>query len=268
MSGFAVNGDGRAQSSMGIGVGDYNRDGKLDLFITTFSDDYKALYHNDGDAAFTDVSFKAGLGSPTIPFLSWGAGFLDFDNDGLLDIFIANGHVYPIADKTEWGTTWAQRPLLFRNLDGGKFQEVPAATGSGLADVIPSRGAAFGDLFNDGHIDVVLNNIDSPPTLLRNAVSNSNHWLTLKLVGGPQSPRDAMGAKVFLTAGGFRQRADVSSGGSYGSNSDPRVHFGLGTATKVDKLEVHWPSGAVEQISIPGVDRIITLIEGKNLSPP
>src|SRR6202521_4637320 len=120
MSGFAVNGDGRAQSSMGIGVGDYNRDGKLDLFITTFSDDYKALYRNDGDAAFTDVSFKAGLGNPTIPFLSWGAGFLDFDNDGLLDIFIANGHVYPIADKADWGTTWAQRPLLFRNLDGAK----------------------------------------------------------------------------------------------------------------------------------------------------
>jgi hypothetical protein len=267
VSGLAVNGDGRAQSSMGIGVGDYNRDGKLDLFITTFSDDYKALYRNDGDSAFTDVSFKAGLGNPTIPFLSWGTGFLDFDNDGLLDIFIANGHVYPIADKTDWGTTWAQRPQLFRNLDGAKFQEVPPATGSGLAVVIPARGAAFGDLFNDGHIDVVLNNMDSPPTLLRNSVNNLNHWLTLKLVGGPKSPRDAIGAKVFLTAGGFRQRADVFSGGSYGSSSDPRLHFGLGTASKVDKLEIHWPSGAVEQIPIPGVDRIITVIEGRGVSP-
>ena len=252
---------------MGIGVGDYNRDGKLDLFITTFSDDYKALYRNDGDADFTDVSFKAGLGPPTIPFLSWGAGFLDFDNDGFLDIFIANGHVYPIADKTNWGTTWAQRPLLFRNLDGAKFQEVPPTTGSGLAAVVPARGAAFGDLFNDGHIDVVLNNIDSAPTLLRNAVNNSNHWLTLKLVGGPKSPRDAIGAKVFLTTGGFRQRADVFSGGSYSSSSDSRVHFGLGAAAEVDKLEVRWPSGAVEQLAISGVDRILTVTEGKSVGP-
>ena len=201
MSGFAVNEDGRAQASMGIGVGDYNRDGKLDLFITTFSDDYKALYRNDGDAAFTDVTFKPDSAIPPFRF-SVGAPVSSTSTMmACLDIFIANGHVYPIVDKTEWGTTWAQRPLLFRNLDGAKFQEVPPATGSGLADVISARGAAFGDLFNDGHIDVVLNNIDSPPTLLRNVVKNSNHWLTLKLVGGPKSPRDAIGAKVFLTAG-------------------------------------------------------------------
>jgi len=268
-SGFAVNEEGRAQASMGIGVGDYNRDGKLDLFVTTFSDDYKTLYRNDGGANFTDVSFRAGLGNPTIPFLAWGCGFLDFDNDGLLGIFIANGHVYPVADRAEWGTTWAERPQLFRNLDGAKFQEVPPATGTGLAVVASSRGAAFGDLFNDGHIDVVLNNIDAPPTLLRNAVKNENHWLTLKLVGGPKSPRDAIGAKVFLTAGGVRQRADVFSGGSYGSSSDPRVHFGLGAASKIDKLEIRWPSGAVEEISAPGIDRMLTIVEGKrNTSSP
>ncbi len=268
LSGFAVNEEGRAQASMGIGVGDYNRDGRLDLFITTFSDDYKTLYRNDGGANFTDVSFRAGLGSPTIPFLAWGAGFLDFDNDGLLDVFIANGHVYPIADRTEWGTTWAERPQLFRNLNGSKFQEVPPATGSGLAVVIPARGAAFGDLFNDGHIDVVLNNIDAPPTLLRNVVKNGNHWLALKLVGGPKSPRDAIGAKVFLTAGGIRQRADVFSGGSYASSSDPRVHFGLGAATKIEKLEIHWPSGAVEEFPLPEIDRILTIVEGKGVSRP
>jgi hypothetical protein len=265
-SGFAVNEEGRAQSSMGIGIGDYNHDGKADIFITTFSDDYKTLYRNDGDDSLTDVSFKTGLGAPTIPFLSWGTGFLDFDNDGWLDIFIANGHVYPIADKTEWGTTWAQRPLLFRNIDGKRFQEVPPATGSGLADVITARGAAFGDLFNDGHIDVVLNNLDSIPTLLRGVVKNGNHWITLKLVGGPKSPRDAIGAKVFLTSGGARQRADVLSGGSYGSSSDPRVHFGLGTSTKVDKVEIHWPDGVQEQISIPGIDRIATVVEAKGAS--
>jgi len=262
-SGFAVNEEGRAQSSMGIGIGDYNHDGKADIFITTFSDDYKTLYRNDGDGSLTDVSFKVGLGMPTIPFLSWGAGFLDFDNDSWLDIFIANGHVYPIADKTDWGTTWAQRPLLFRNINGKKFQEVPPATGSGLADIITARGAAFGDLFNDGHIDVVLNNLDSTPTLLRGVAKNGNHWITLKLVGGPKSPQDAIGAKVFLTAGGVRQRADVLSGGSYGSSSDPRVHFGLGTSTKVDKVLVHWPDGVQEEISISGVDRIVTIVEGK-----
>jgi hypothetical protein len=265
-SGFAVNEEGRAQSSMGIGIGDYNHDGKVDIFITTFSDDYKTLYRNDGDGSLTDVSFKTGLGIPTIPFLSWGTGFLDFDNDGWLDIFIANGHVYPIADKTDWGTTWAQRPLLFRNINGKKFQEVPPATGSGLADVVTARGAAFGDLFNDGHIDVVLNNLDSTPTLLRGAVKNGNHWLALKLVGGPKSPRDAIGAKVFLTSDGVRQRADVLSGGSYGSSSDPRLHFGLGSSTKVDKVEIHWPDGARERASISGVDRIVTIVEGKGAS--
>ena len=262
LSGFAVNEEGRAQASMGIALGDYNRDGKLDLFITTFSDDYKTLYRNDGGATFTDVSFRAGIGNSTIPFLAWGAGFLDFDNDGLLDIFVANGHVYPIADRTEWGTTWAERPQLFRNLDGSKFQEVPPATGSGLAVVASARGAAFGDLFNDGHIDVVLNNMDATPTLLRNIAKSANHWLTLKLIGGPKSPREAIGAKVFLTANGVRQRADVFAGGSYASTSDNRVHFGLGSATKIEKLEIRWPSGVVEEISVPGIDRILTVTEG------
>ncbi len=296
MSGFALNEEGRAQASMGIALGDYNRDGRLDLFITTFSDDYKTLYRNDGDlpaeagASFTDVSFKAGLGSPTIPFLGWGTGFLDFDNDGLLDLFIANGHVYPIADQRDWGTTWRQRPQLFRNLDGAKFQEVPPATASGLASVVCARGAAFGDLFNDGHIDVVLNNLDSAPAFLRNVVHNSNHWVTLKLVGqtfpsfasssvaaadlgGRISPptdaplhhssRDAIGAKVFLTAGGIRQRADIFSGGSYASTSDPRLHFGLGSATKVDKLKIFWPSGLREEVILPCIDCIVQILEGK-----
>lgn len=263
LSGFALTNEGLAQASMGIAVGDYNRDGRLDFFVTTFSDDYKTVYRNDGSFSFSDVTYRAGLGSPTIPFLGWGTGFLDFDNDGLLDIFVANGHVYPSVDRRDWGTTWAQRPQLFRNIDGTKFQEVPAATGSGLADVIPARGAAFGDLFNDGHIDVVLNNMDSPPALLRNVVKNGNHWITLKLIGGPKSPRDAIGAKVFLTAGGVRQRADVFSGASYASSSDPRIHFGLGSTTKVDKLEIFWPSGKKTEIAVPGVDRILTVMEGQ-----
>jgi enediyne biosynthesis protein E4 len=265
-SGFSLSEEGRAQASMGVAVGDYNRDGKVDLFVTTFSDDYKPLYRNEGQGYFADVSFRVGLANPTIPFLGWGAGFLDFDNDGLLDLFTVNGHVYPVADSTDWGTTWAQRPLLFRNVDGKKFEEVPPATGSGLAVVIPGRGAAFGDLFNNGHIDVVINNMDSAPTLLRNLVKNSNHWIGLKLIGGPKSPRDAIGAKVFLTADGIRQRADVFSGASYASTSDVRVHFGIGSSAKVDGVEILWPSGAKETLDLPDVDRIFTVREGQGLS--
>jgi enediyne biosynthesis protein E4 len=268
LSGFALNDEGREQASMGIAVGDYNRDGKIDFYITNFSDDYNILYRNEGEATFSDVSFRAGVATVSIPFLGWGTGFLDYDNDGLLDIFVANGHVYPGVDKQDWGTTWVQRPLLFRNLDGNKFQEVAPATGSGLAVLASARGAAFGDLFNDGHIDVVINNIDSPPTVLRNVVKNSNHWVTLKLVGGNKSPRDANGAKAFVTAGGVRQRGDVFSGGSYASSSDPRLHFGLGAATQVDKLEIYWPDGEKETVALPGVDRIYTLVQGKRLVRP
>jgi len=266
LSGFALTEDGRPMASMGIAVGDYNRDGRVDFYVSNFSDDYSVLFKNEGGGILSDVTYQAGLVEPTIPFLKWGTGFLDFDNDGLLDIFVANGHVFPIIDKQNWGTTWAQRPQLFRNLDGTKFQEVPPAAGSGLADVIPARGAAFGDLFNDGHIDVVINNLDSTPTLLRNVVKNGNHWVGFRLIGGPKSPRDAIGAKVFVTAGGVRQRADVFSGGSYGSNSDPRLHFGLGTASKVDKVEIQWPSGTKQEISLPRVDKMFTVDEAKGLS--
>jgi hypothetical protein len=268
LSGFALNDDGREQAAMGIAVGDYNRDGKTDFYITNFSDDYNTLYRNDGDGNFSDVTIRAGLADPKYPFLSWGTAFLDYDNDGLLDIFSANGHVYPGVDQHDFGTTWAQRPLLFRNLDGNKFAEVAPATGSGLAVVITARGAAFGDLFNDGHIDVVLNNIDSTPTLLRNVVRNSNHWVAFKLIGGPKSPRDAIGAKMFVTTGNIRQRGDVFSGGSYASSSDQRLHFGLGAAAKIDRIEIQWPSGAKDIIEVPSVDKIFTIEEGKGIIAP
>jgi len=265
LSGFALNGEGREQAAMGIGVGDYNRDGRVDLYITNFSDDYNTLYRNDGDASFSDVSNKAGVANVTIPFLGWGTAFLDYDNDGLLDIFVANGHVYPEVDKTDWGTTYAQRPLLLRNLDGNKFEEVAPAAGSGLAVLKAARGAAFGDLFNDGRIDVVLNNMDDTPTLLRNVVKNLNHWIAFTLVGSENSPHDAIGAKVFVTAGGVRQRGEVFSGGSYASSSDQRLHFGLGLATKIEKVEIHWPSGMKSEVSPPVVDRFYTVVEGKGI---
>jgi enediyne biosynthesis protein E4 len=268
ISGFALNDEGREQAAMGIAVGDYNHDGKVDFHITNFSDDYNTLYRNDGDGSFSDVSFAAGLAQVTIPFLGWGTGFLDYDNDGWLDIFVANGHVYPGVDKQDWGTTWAQRPLLFRNLRDGKFEEVPANPDSGLGVVVSARGAAFGDIFNDGHIDVVMNVMDSSPVLLRNVVKNENHWITLKLVGGTKSPRDAIGAKVFVTAGGISQRADIFSGGSYASSSDLRAHFGLGAAEKVEKVEIHWPSGTKEEIHLPSIDRMFTVKEGKGIIEP
>jgi hypothetical protein len=261
-SGFALNEDGREQACMGLAVGDYDNDGKPDFYVTNFSDDSNTLYHNEGDALFNDVTFPAGHGTPTIPFLGWGVGFIDFDNDGLKDVFIANGHVYPQVDKYDWGTTWAQRPLLFKNRDGKSFDPVPAATGSGLAVVKSARGAAFGDLDNDGRLDVALNNCDDAPTILRNVTKETGHWLALKLIGGRKSPRDAIGATVWLTAGGKRQRADVISGASYCSQSDLRLHFGLGNATKVDKLEIRWPGGAREILEVKEVDRIMTVTEG------
>ena len=265
-SGYAVNGDGREMASMGIGVGDYLNNGRLDLLNSNFSDDYKVLYRNDGDLNFTDISYPAGIAGASIPFLSWGVGFLDFDNDGWKDIFIANGHVYPPADKQEWGTSWRERPLLFRNLGKGTFAMVPPVTKTGLAIVVPARGAAFGDLFNNGKIDVVLNNIDSTPTLLRNVNADHHHWVELKLIGGPKSPRDAVGASVYLTVGKITQRADVISGGSFASSNDPRVHFGLGEAANVDKVEIHWPSASVETIHLPAVDQIFVVHEGGTIT--
>jgi len=265
-SGYAVNHDGRQTASMGIAVGDYQNNGRLDLLNTTFSDDYKVLYRNDGDLDFSDISYDAGIATATIPFLSWGDGFIDYDNDGWKDIFIASGHVYPQVDQHDWGTSVAERPLLFRNIHGQKFELIPPVKGTGLADVISARGAAFGDLFNDGKIDVVINNVDSPPTLLRNVHDDHHHWGEFKLIGGAKSPRDAVGATIFLTAGNSRQRGDVLSGGSFASSSDPRVHFGLGDATTVDAVEIHWPSGVQEKVSNLALDCIYTIEEGKGIT--
>jgi enediyne biosynthesis protein E4 len=261
-SGFAVNGVGQETASMGIAVGDYENNGMLDIFDTTFSDNYKPLYHNEGDANMTDVSYEIGLGEITVPFLSWGDAFLDYDNDGWKDLLMADGHVYPQADKYNWGTSWKERPMLFHNVGGKKFEPVPAVEGTGLADVIAGRGMAVGDLFNDGKLDAVINVMDGHPVLLRNVDQNTNHWLELKLTGGPKSPRDAVGATVYVKANGMRQRQDVLSGGSYLSTNDPRPHFGLGQATSVDDIEVHWPSGTVEHFTVPGVDRIVPIKEG------
>lgn len=266
ISGFAFNFDGREIASMGLAAGDYMNNGRVDVLDTDFSDDYKALYRNDGHASFTDVSREAGIAQIAVPFVGWGDGLIDYDNDGWKDLMMINGHVYPQVDDHDWGTTYAERPLLFHNNRRGKFVYVPPVKGSGLAVITPGRGAAFGDLFNNGKIDVVINPVDGPPVLLKNVNPDHHHWVELRLVGGPRSPRDAVGATVYLTADGMRQREDVMSGGSYISSNDQRPHFGLGDATDAGTAEIHWPSGRVEKVRLPGVDRIFTITEGKGIT--
>lgn len=262
-SGYAFNKDGRETASMGIAAGDYTNDGRIDLLNTTFSDDYDVLYRNDGAANFSDVSSEAGIANATIPFLGWGDGFFDYDNDGWKDVLIANGHVYPMVDSHAWGISYAERPLLFHNLKSGKFALVPAVQKSGLAVVIAARGMAYGDLFNDGKIDAVINNIDGIPTLLRNVDDDHNHWVELRLVGRGKSPRDAVGATVYLTANGLRQREDVLSGGSFASSNDQRVHFGLGPHPTAAAIEIDWPDRKIERMPLPAVDRVLTVKEGR-----
>jgi len=262
-SGYALNEAGRETASMGIAAGDFENKGLIDIFNTTFSDDYKPLYRNEGDANLTDISFQLGIAEISVPFLGWGDAFLDYDNDGWKDLIMADGHVYPQVDHHPWGTSFAQRPLLFHNMGGKKFEAVPAVEGSGLADVIKGRGLAEGDLFNDGKLDVVINVLDGHPVILRDVSPDKNHWLELKLVGGAKGPRDAVGASVYVTANGMKQRGDVLSGGSYSSTSDSRPHFGLGQSTSVDDIEVRWPGGKVEHFFVPGVDRIVTITEGE-----
>jgi hypothetical protein len=264
-SGYALNENGRETASMGVATGDYRNNGLIDVYNTVFSDDYNPLYRNDGDANFTDISYQMGIAEPTVPFLGWGTAFFDYDNDGWKDIIAANGHVYPAVDQMPWGTSWAQRPLLFHNVNGTNFQLMPAVEGTSLAKTYVGRGLAVGDLFNDGKLDVVINALDGVPALLRNVSSDKNHWIELKLTGGPKSPRDAVGATVYLTANKIKQRGDVVSGGSYESTNDPRVHFGLGDATVIDAVEIHWPSGARERFSVSHVDQIVTLVEGKGV---
>jgi len=273
-SGYALNESGRETATMGIAAGDPLHNGGVDLYNTTFSDDYNPLYRNDGSGNFTDTAYQEGIAEPTVPFLGWGTSFFDYDNDGWLDLFVVNGHVYPQVDAQNWGTTWKERALLFHS-EAGKLKLVPAVEGTGLAKVTTARGMAFGDLFNSGHIDVVVNNMDSTPSLFRNVVKNSNHWIAFKLIGAPSpgagkpgSPRDGVGARVYVTANGFTQRMDVLAGGSFASSSDQRPHFGLGAATKIDKIEIRWPSGRVETVPPPSaVDKIYTVNEGKGSDP-
>ncbi len=244
-SGLAVTADGREQAGMGVDAGDYDGDGRLDLVKTNFSQDYTSLYRNEGDSLFTDVSFRSGLAATLGEYLGWGVGLVDFDNDGRLDLFIANGHIYPDIERT--GTsTYRQRNQLFHNVGGGRFRDATSQIGGPFALKKSSRGAAFGDYDDDGDIDVLVSVLDEGPMLLRNDTTGGN-WITLRLEG-TQSNRSAIGAKVTLEAAGRKQVVEVRSGGSYMSHNDTRVHVGLGAATTADRVAIRWPSGKVETV--------------------
>src|SRR5688572_7650217 len=264
-SGLAVSADGREQAGMGVDVGDYNGDGRLDLVKTNFAQDYTSLYRNEGSGLFVDASFRSGLAATLGPYLGWGVGFIDVDNDALLDVFIANGHVYPDVEKT--GTSsYRQRNQLFRNVGRGQYRHITTEVAGPLLTQQSSRGAAFGDFDNDGDRDVLVSVIDDRPILLRND-SVASHWITLRLQGRT-SNRSAIGARVTIQAGSRRQVTEVRSGGSYISHNDTRVHFGLGTATSVDRVTVRWPNGTLETLgSAVAADRFYVVREGAGIQP-
>ena len=223
-AGVALNAAGTEQASMGVAVGDYNNDGSMDLFITNFSQDSNVLYQNDGSAFFTDVTFPAGLGSTSMAYLGWGTSFVDIDNDGFLDLFIANGHVYPEIDTFEIESRYHEPRQVYRNLGDGRFQELTSEIAGPLVDKKSSRGAAFADYDNDGDIDILVVNMNEPPSLLRNDTASGHHWIGFRLAG-TKSNRDGIGARVTLSAGGMRQTREVRSGGSYLSHNDFRAAF-------------------------------------------
>ena len=259
-SGAAFTEEGRAQSGMGVDSGDYDNDGLPDLIVTNFSHDYSTLRHNDGSLLFTDVSMPSGIGLATLPMLGWGVGFLDYDNDGRRDLFIANGHVFTNIDARNLGTTWKQTNQLFHNEGGGRFREVTNEAGPAFQELHSARGAAFGDFDDDGDTDIIVNNMDEPPSLLRNDGDHRAHWIGFRLLGARRN-RGAVGARVIVRAGSLHQVQEIHAGSSHNSSSDPRLLFGLGAATSVDRIEIRWPLGRVQVLGGLPVDRYHTLRE-------
>ena len=255
-AGTAVNENGSEQGCMGVTAGDYDHDGRMDLFVTNFADEYNTLYHNDGRNGFTDVSYAAKVAAVSLPHVGWGTKFFDYDNDGWIDLFVANGHVYPQLPS------YRQPRLLHRNNHDGTFTEVSAEFGAILTEHRASRGVVFGDLDNDGDVDLLVADLDGTPQLLRNDNGNANNSILIKTVG-VKSNRGGIGARVKVVSGDLAQTDEVRSGDSYISQSDMRLHFGLEKRTKVDSIEVRWPSGTVDKITGVGVNRVITIKEGQ-----
>jgi hypothetical protein len=259
-AGVALNADGRAQAGMGVGAGDYNRDGWLDIVKTNFDDDTTSLYRNLGGGTFDDATVAGGLGVNT-RYLGWGTGFVDFDLDSWPDIFIVNGHVYPEADRIGARYSYDQQKLLYRNLGNGRFEDVSSRAGPGVLVKKGARGAAFGDLFNSGRQDVVVNNMNDSPTLLHDCAPPAGHSLVVQLIG-TRSNRSAIGARVTVSVAGRRLIDEVRSGGSFCSQNDLRIHVGLGARTRADRIDVAWPSGATDGIAEIDADQLVVIREG------
>ena len=260
VAGAAFNEDGREQAGMGSTIGDYDGDGRLDIFKTNFSDDTATLYHNNGDGTFTDVTFNAGLGLRT-KYLGWGTMFLDVDNDAWPDLLLVNGHVYPEVDKHHLGADYEEPRILYRNNGNGTFTDISESAGPGITARWSGRGLAVGDLWNDGRMSAVVSNMNARPSLLVNDVRNSNHWVAIKTVG-TKSNRDGIGARITLRVGKRTLVDEVRSGSSYDSQSDLRVHFGLGASKSVDSVEVRWPNGNLERFGELKIDSVNVVAEG------
>ena len=266
-TGTGYSGAGVEQGSMGVAFGDYNNDGLLDLFVTNFDGEHNTLYKNIGDKGFLDVSLPAKVGAPSVPYVGWGTAFVDFDNDGLFDLFVANGHVYPQVDfiKSDSQPGFRQHFLLHRNLGDGTFEEISKQSGLWDAPLRSGRGAAFGDLNNDGLIDIVVTNVGDPPTVLLNTTNNGNQSVTLNLVQ-PNSNKFAIGAKATLKTSKRSMIQEVQAGSSYLSQNDLRLHFGIAAGETIESLEIRWSDGTIEKVASPPINKITTIQKGAEIT--
>jgi hypothetical protein len=265
-SGTALSNDGSEQASMGIAVGDYNHTGRPSLYVTNFENENDDLYRNDGDGNFSEESFPSGLAIASLPWVKWGTAFVDLDNDGWLDLITASGHVYPQMDTIASDPGYRQPKILSLNQADGTFCDASGQAGPALEEKRVSRGLAVADLFNDGNMDVVVNDLDGSPMVLKNRGIPGRHWVSFELAG-TKSNRLALNARVKVIAGGMTQTDEVHSGGSYLSQNDLRLHFGLSSAAKIDSVEIHWPSGAVDHIGSLPADKYYSVLEGDGIVP-